>query len=61
MSYSNQLLVVHQYFTNIAVVQDVAVSKQIGLFEIIGGGLLMRQNNTMQVYGAWIKRYCALC
>ena len=32
--------------------------KIIWLIEIIGGMLLMCQNTTMQVYGAWIKRYC---
>ena len=37
MSYNNQLPVVEQYFTNIAVVQNVTVLKQIWLFEIVGG------------------------
>ena len=30
-------------------------------YEIIGGMLLMCQNTTMQVYGAWIKTYYVLC
>ena len=61
MSYNNQLPVVKQYFTNIAVVQNMAVLKQIWLLEIIRGILLMCQNTTMRVYGAWNKRYCVLC
>ena len=39
----------------------MAVLKQIWLFEITGGMLLMCQNTTMRVYGALIKRYCVLC
>ena len=39
----------------------MAVLKQIWLFEIIRGMLLMCQNTTMRVYGAWIKIYCVLC
>ena len=39
----------------------MAVLKQIWLFEIIGGMLLMCQNTAMWVYGAWIKWYCVLC
>ena len=60
MSYDNQLLVVQQYFTNIADKQNVVVLQQIWLYEIIGGMLLMYQNTTMRVYGAWIKHY-VLC
>ena len=33
----------------------------IWLYEIYGGMLLICQNTTMQVNGAWIKRYCVLC
>ena len=39
----------------------LTVLKQIWLFEIIGGMLLMCQNIAMRVYGAWIKKYCVLC
>ena len=49
------------YFTNIAVVQNVAVSKQIWVFEVVVGMLLVYQNTTMRLYGAWIKRYCISC
>ena len=31
--------------------------QQIWLYEIIGCMLLMDQNTTMRVYGAWIKTY----
>ena len=41
--------------------QNVAVLQQISLHEIIGGRLPMCQNTTMQVNGAWIKKYCVLC
>ena len=37
------------------------VLQQIWLYEIIGGMLLMCQNTTMRVYGAWIKTYHVLC
>ena len=40
--------------TNIPAMQNVAVSQQIWLSEIIGGMILMCQN-TVRVYGAWIK------
>ena len=50
-------MVVKQYFANIAAMQNVAVLQQIWLYEIIGGMLLMCQNATMRVYGAWIKTY----
>ena len=39
----------------------MAVLQQIRLPETIGGMLLMCQNTTMQVNGAWIKRCCVLC
>ena len=55
MGHNNQLPVVWQYLTNIAAVQNVAVLKQIWLFEIIGSLLLMCRNTTMRVYGSWIK------
>ena len=60
MSYNKPLPVVKQYFTNIAVIQNVAVLQQIGLYEIIGGTLPMCQNTTMRVNEAWIKRYGVL-
>ena len=41
--------------------QNVVVLQQIWLNEIIGGVLLMGQNTTMRVYGAWIKIYYVLC
>ena len=55
------LLVVYQYITNIAAIQNMAVLQQIWLYKIIGGTLSMFQNTTMWVNGAWIKRYCVLC
>ena len=61
MSYNNQLPVVEQHFTNIAATQNVGVLQQIWIYKIIGGMLLMCQNTTMQVYGAWIKTYHVLC
>ena len=33
---------------------------QIGLYEIVAGILLICQNTTMWVYGAWIERCCVL-
>ena len=39
----------------------MGVLQQIWHNEIIGGMLLMFQNTTMQVYGAWIKTYYVLC
>ena len=39
----------------------MSVLQQIWLYKIIGGTLPMCQNTTMQVYGAWIKRYSVLC
>ena len=51
-----------QYFTNIA-----ANYKTWGYYikfdstKSMGGILLICQNTTVQVYGAWIKRYCVLC
>ena len=59
--YNNQLPVVQQYFTNIVAIQNVGVLQQIWHYEIIGCILLMCQNTTMQVYGAWIKIYGILC
>ena len=50
-----------QYFTNIAAIQNMGVLKQIWLYEIYGGILLICQNTTMRVNGAWTKRYCGLC
>ena len=41
--------------------QNVVVLQQIWFYEIIGGTLLMCQNTTMWVYGAWIKTYYVLC
>ena len=49
-----------QYFTNIAAIQNVVVLQQIWLYEIIGGMLLMCQNTTIWLYGAWIKTYYVL-
>ena len=37
------------------------VLKQIWLYKILGSMLLICQNITMSVYGAWIKRCCVLC
>ena len=53
--YNNQLPVVQQYFTNIASIQNMCVLHQIWLHKILGGILLICQNTTMRVYGAWIK------
>ena len=39
----------------------MAVLRQIWLYGGIGGTLLMCQNSTMRVNGAWIKRYCISC
>ena len=61
MSYNNQLPVVKQFFTNIAAVQNLGVLKQIWLYKIIGGILLMCQNTTTGTYGAWIEIYYILC
>ena len=61
MSYNNQLPIVLQYFTNIAAIQSVGVIQQIWLYVIIGGMLLMYQNITMRIYGAWMKTYYVLC
>ena len=58
MSYNNPLVVVEQYFTNIAAIQNMAVLQQIWLYEIIVTDVL---NATMRVNGAWIKRYCISC
>ena len=60
MGYNNQLPVVLQYFTNIAAIQNVVVLRQILLYEIIGGMLLMCQNTTMWVYDELIKIYYGL-
>ena len=38
---NNPLPIVKQYFTTIAAIQNVAVLRQIWLFEIIGGTLPM--------------------
>ena len=57
MSYNNQLLVVEQYFTNIAAMQNVGLLQQIWLYQIIWGMLLKCKNTTKRVYGAWIKTY----
>ena len=59
--YNNQLTIVEQRFTNIAAVQNMGVLQQIWINKIYGGILLICQNTTMWIYGAWIKRYCALC
>ena len=39
----------------------MGVLKQVWLYKIYGGVLLIYQNTTMRVNGAWIKRYCVLC
>ena len=39
----------------------MGVLQQIWLYEILGGMLLICQNTTMRVYGAWIRKYYALC
>ena len=59
----NQLIqtVIKQYFPNIAVIQNMGVLWQIGLYEIYCGILLVCQNTTMRAYGAWIKTYCVSC
>ena len=44
---------------NIAAIQNMVVLQQIWLYEITGG-ILLCQNTTMQVYGAWIKTYYML-
>ena len=59
--YNNHLTAVEHYFTNIAAVQNMGVLYQMWLYEIHGDILLICQNTTMQVYGAWIKIYCVLC
>ena len=41
--------------------QTMAVLQQIWLSEIIGCMLLMCQNTTMRVYGAWITTNFVLC
>ena len=41
--------------------QNMGVLQQIWLKEIIGGMLLMCQNITVLVYGAWVKMYYVLC
>ena len=61
ISYNNQLLVVYQYCTDIAAIQNGRISKQICLNEIICGISLMCQNTTLRVYGAWNKIYYVLC
>ena len=60
MSYSNLLPVVLQYFTNVAAIQSLGVSKQIWRNEIIWGILLMCQNITRRVCRAWIITYYVL-
>ena len=61
MGYNNQLPVVYQYFTNINAIQNKGVLQQIWLQEFFGGILLMCQNTTMRVCGAWIKTRYVLC
>ena len=61
MSYNNTQPVLHQYFTNIAALQNVAVLQHIWLYEIVGGMLQMCQNTTMRVSRAWIKIYRVWC
>ena len=41
--------------------QNMGVSQQTWIYEIIGGMLLMCQNTAMRVYGTWIKTYYVLC
>ena len=41
--------------------ENAGVLQQNWLYEIIGGMLLLRQNTTMRVYGAWIKTYDVVC
>ena len=41
--------------------QLVLVLQHISLYEVIGGMLLMCQNTTMRVNGAWLKTCYALC
>ena len=36
---------------------NVVALQQICIYEIVEGVLLMCQNITMRVYGAWIKTY----
>ena len=50
-----------KYFPNIAAIQNLALLQQILLSKIIGVMLLMCQNTTMRVYGAWIKTNFVLC
>ena len=52
MGYNNQMLVEWQYYTDIAAIQNVGALKQIWLYEIIEGVLLMCQNTTMCM-GIW--------
>ena len=46
-------------FTNIAAIQNMEYYNKFD-DEIYGDILLICQNTTMRVYGAWIKRYCVL-
>ena len=59
----NQLIqtVIEQYFPNITIIQNVGLLWQIRLDKIYCEILLICQNTTMRVYGAWIKRYCVSC
>ena len=59
--YNNQLTVVKQYFKNIAVLQKHGGIMTFLTLQNLRGILLICQNTTMGVYGAWIKRYCVLC
>ena len=58
---NNQLPVMLQYFTNIAVTQSMGVLWQMWLYEIHSGILLICQNATVWVCGAWIRIYYVLC
>ena len=46
--YNNQLVVVEQYYTNIAAIQNMGVLWQIWTYKIYWGILLICQNTTME-------------
>ena len=48
------ITIFHKYA---AAIQNMGILQQIWLYEIIEGMLLMCQNTTMRVYGAWITYY----